>query len=200
MEETKAKKSYYIISALVILILVAIDQITKYFIYTNMTPYKDEKKVLGNALVIYFIKNTGAAWGSLSNKTIFLLVISILLVILLSYVYHNATKYPHLKAARICIVFIIGGAIGNMIDRIRFHYVVDFIYVKLINFPIFNFADICVTVCMFILLFLFIFKYKSEDIELLLHGKIRESVDSKEKETDEANSEETNLEETNSEE
>ena len=61
MEETKAKKSYYIISALVILILVAIDQITKYFIYTNMTPYKDEKKVLCNALVIYFIKNIRAA-------------------------------------------------------------------------------------------------------------------------------------------
>ena len=95
MEETKPKKSLYIFSALVILILVAIDQITKYFIYTNMTPYKDEKKVLGDALVIYFIKNTGAAWGSLSNKTIFLLVISILLVILLSYVYHNATKYLH---------------------------------------------------------------------------------------------------------
>ena len=54
-----------------------------------------------------------------------------------------------------------GGAIGNMIDRIRFKYVTDFIYFKIINFPVFNVADIFVTVSVFVLIFLFILKYKS---------------------------------------
>ena len=52
-----------------------------------------------------------------------------------------------------------------MIDRIRLGYVTDFIYFKIINFPLFNFADICVTVSIFILVILFIFKYKADEIE-----------------------------------
>ena len=62
---------------------------------------------------------------------------------------------------------IAAGAIGNMIDRIRFDYVVDFIYFVLINFPIFNVADIYVTVSTVILVILLLFVYKEEDLSFI---------------------------------
>ena len=66
---------------------------------------------------------------------------------------------------RICAIFIASGAIGNVIDRVRLNYVVDFLYFKLIDFPIFNVADIYVTVAAVMLVILVCFYYKEEDLE-----------------------------------
>lgn len=153
------------------IILAIIDQITKYIIVKNMTPYKDEISLIGDALVLRYIKNSGAAWGSFASKTLILTILSLFLIALLIYLYHNIIDISQMAPLRLCMIFIIGGAIGNLIDRIRLGYVVDFIYIKLINFPIFNFADICVTVSMFIAFFLCIFKYDNSDIDLLLGTK-----------------------------
>ena len=71
---------------------------------------------------------------------------------------------------------IASGAVGNMIDRIRYDYVVDFIYLVIINFPIFNVADIYVTVATFLLVILILFVYKEDDLSFLSfkQNKIRE--------------------------
>ena len=71
---------------------------------------------------------------------------------------------------RICAVFIFSGAIGNFIDRLKLGYVVDFFYFKLIDFPVFNVADIYVTVGTFILAFLLSFYYKEEDLDRIFHS------------------------------
>lgn len=81
-------------------------------------------------------------------------------------------KMPHTKhflPLRICMTAIAGGAIGNMIDRIKLNYVVDFFYFELIDFPIFNVADIYVTLGAAFLILLILFYYKEEDLELLFH-------------------------------
>jgi signal peptidase II len=65
------------------------------------------------------------------------------------------------------LVFIAAGAIGNLIDRVRLDYVVDFFYFSLINFPIFNVADIYVTFAAVVLVILLLFVYKEEDLEFL---------------------------------
>ena len=65
------------------------------------------------------------------------------------------------------LIFFTAGAIGNFIDRIVQQYVIDFFYFKLINFPIFNVADIYVTCAAFVMLFLGIFYYKDEDFEII---------------------------------
>lgn len=70
---------------------------------------------------------------------------------------------------RLCAVGIIAGAWGNCIDRIRLSYVVDFLYFKLIDFPIFNVADIYVTMSTFAMAFLICFYYKEEDFEGFFH-------------------------------
>ena len=87
------------------------------------------------------------------------------MLILFSYMY---VKMPHTKRflpLRACFVAIAAGAIGNMIDRISLNYVVDFFYFKLIDFPIFNVADIYVTCATFVLVFLIVFYYKEEEID-----------------------------------
>ena len=76
-------------------------------------------------------------------------------------------KYLPLRA---CAVLIAAGAVGNFIDRIRLGYVVDFLYFKLIDFPIFNVADIYVTVSTALFIVLLCFYYKEEDIDRILHG------------------------------
>ncbi|MCR5215271.1 MAG: signal peptidase II, partial [Eubacterium sp.] len=163
-------KTRIFLSLLVIIILVMIDQYTKHLITSNFKLYQ-EKEIIGNALVLKYIRNTGAAWGSLAGKIPLLLIFTILVIILLGYAYKNIYDDPKFIPVRICIIFIMGGALGNMIDRISLGYVVDFIYAKFINFPVFNFADICVTVSVFVLIFLAIFKYKSEDTDKIFGVK-----------------------------
>ena len=75
---------------------------------------------------------------------------------------------------RIIAVFILAGAWGNMIDRLRLSYVVDFFYFSLINFPIFNVADIYVSVGTAVLAVLILFVYRDEDLNRLLNKGKRE--------------------------
>lgn len=77
----------------------------------------------------------------------------------------------HFLPLRICAVFILAGAFGNMIDRVIRHYVVDFFYFSLIDFPIFNVADIYVTFSAFGLIILLLFYYKEEDLEQIFHNR-----------------------------
>lgn len=73
----------------------------------------------------------------------------------------------HFIPLRICLLLIASGAIGNMIDRIRLNYVIDFFYFELIDFPIFNVADIYVTLSAGLLIVLILFYYKEDDLEML---------------------------------
>ena len=63
-----------------------------------------------------------------------------------------------------------------MIDRIRLNYVIDFIYFKFIKFPVFNFADICVTLSVILIVLLFIFKYNDDDYDVMLGMKKKEKI------------------------
>lgn len=157
-----AKTKKVIISLLIAFLIVVLDQLTKFHISMLMTPYSDEKKVLSDLLVLRYIKNSGAAWGSFSSMTTVLIVVSIVLIIGLGYYYFKIINDDEKRVLRVLIAFVIGGAIGNLIDRIRFGYVIDFIYVKCINFPVFNVADIFVTVSMFVMIFIILFS-KDDD-------------------------------------
>ena len=156
----------YILPIILIILLVAVDQYTKYLVIQNIE-LNSQIPLLGDVLVLGHIQNKGAAWGSFSGKTALLLVITIIVAILLCRLYLKIINNDKFKLVRYCFIFVLSGAFGNLIDRVRFGYVTDFIYFKIINFPLFNFADICVTCSMFILIFLFIFKYKSDDLEEL---------------------------------
>lgn len=149
-----------------IIILIAIDQITKILAFSNL------RGTLGISLIpgvfeLQYLENRGAAFGILQDHQILFLVITIIAAIILTYIYGKLPEDKKYIPLRISYVLLMAGAFGNMIDRMIRGYVVDFFYFKWIDFPIFNVADIYVTVTMIILIILILFYYKEEDLEFL---------------------------------
>lgn len=149
-----------------LILLVVVDQISKIWARTTL---KEEGpfSLIPKVLKLQYHENTGAVWGILSDKTIFLIVLTIILVLLLVFVYFKIPKEKHYTPLHIIWVFIMAGAIGNFIDRISLRYVVDFIYFELIDFPIFNIADSYLTVSCLLLVLLSIFYYKEKDFDFI---------------------------------
>jgi len=109
------------------------------------------------------------------GKVVFI-IITLLLVAVMTYIYWHCPMEKRYIWIRIIIMFLMAGAFGNLIDRIRLNYVVDFFYFELIDFPIFNVADIYVSCCVVALLILFLFYYKEEDLEVLLPSKKKKNA------------------------
>lgn len=165
------KKLKQTIIALVITILmVVMDQYTKYLVVAKMHLHESIPLVKG-VFELNYIHNNGSAWGMLGGKTLLLLIISSIVMIALCYVFYNVAGPAKYALIRFSIAILLGGAIGNMIDRVRLKYVVDFLYFKLIDFPVFNYADICVTVSLFVIIISIIFKYKPDDYDVFLGDK-----------------------------
>ena len=131
-----------VISILSIVLLTALDQIIKYFVELNLKPVQSIS-VLNNVLEWDYVQNTGAAFGAFSEKTTLLSVITgIIIIIGIAALVAKKIKNKYLAATA---VMIIAGGLGNLVDRIWRGYVVDYIRVLFIDFPVFNFADILVT-------------------------------------------------------
>jgi len=148
------------------IILLAIDQASKYWARINLRK-NGPISILPGVLKLQYHENTGAVWGILTGKTAMLSVITVILSILLVFLYFQIPKDKKYRPIQIIWVFILAGAVGNFIDRITLKYVVDFIYFELIDFPIFNIADSYLTVSCLLLLILGIFYYKESDLEFL---------------------------------
>ena len=90
-----------------------------------------------------------------------------MILAVIAYVIFKIPEKKKYTILHVLLVLIASGAVGNMIDRLRLDYVVDFISFVLIHFPIFNVADIYVTVATFLLVILLLFYYKESDLEFL---------------------------------
>lgn len=146
------------------------DQLTKAL---AVREFKDAGPVPVINAVLYFlyVENRGAAFGMLIGQQIFFYLITVFVVIFILRTVYRMPYGRYYLPLRISLGMIFGGALGNFIDRIRNQYVVDFIYFSPINFPVFNVADIFVTVGCFLLIILFFFFYKDEDFEFLRRQK-----------------------------
>lgn len=137
-----------IIAAIISVVLIAADQVIKFLVVRSMELYQTIPVIkFGNKEIfnLTYVYNEGAAWSVLSGKTVFLLILTgILMAVLIVYLIKSAYKHKFLAVS---LSLIIAGGIGNMIDRMfRSGKVIDYIEAKFITFPIFNFADICVVV------------------------------------------------------
>lgn len=131
-----------VISLLSIAALTAIDQIIKHFVETYLK-FEGSITVITDALQWDYVQNTGAAFGILKNSTNLLSIITgVILVAGIIAIVFKKIKNKYLLCTA---VIIISGGLGNLIDRMLRGYVVDFIRVLFIDFPVFNFADILVT-------------------------------------------------------
>lgn len=144
-------KKKYIIVSIVFIILLAIDMLTKYF-FTDVY----NLVIIRNVVSFYYKENTGASFSILEGHTYLLTILSALLIvaIIIFDIFHKSKN----KLYTVSLALILSGAIGNLIDRLIFGYVRDFIRLDFVNFAIFNVADSCLTIgailfCIYILFF-----------------------------------------------
>ncbi len=160
------KSSLLLLDLLFLIMLVAIDQFTKYMAVIKL---KDQPafNIIDGVLEFNYLENRGAAFGMLQNQKIFFVFVAVIFLCVIVYVLFKAPMEKKYLRLHLLLTMIAGGAIGNMIDRLRLDYVVDFIYFVLINFPIFNVADIYVTVATVLLVIQVLFIYTDNDFYFL---------------------------------
>lgn len=152
------KVYYYLIAA----IIIAIDQVTKWYIVKNLE-LGENITIIENFLYITSHRNKGAAWGILQGQMWFFYIVTAVVIVGMIYYIQKYTKEN--KVMGVALGLMLGGAIGNFIDRIFLKEVVDFIntYIFSYDFPIFNVADsaLCVGVILLFIHMLF-FEGKQE--------------------------------------
>lgn len=126
---------------IIIAFLVAVDQLSKNLIQRNMN-LNDSIPVVREIFHITYVQNYGAAFGILKHRTGFFVIIGILIItLILLYLSRMSENRRILKAA---LILQVGGAIGNLIDRVRYGYVIDFLDFRI--WPVFNIADMTIVV------------------------------------------------------
>ena len=181
-----------VISGFITIFMIFLDQITKWLAVVNL---KDKQAfvIWKDVFELHYLENQSAAFGVdflsiiqrifqfqyfidhpdvfLKVRMAFFTVLTILVVILFIVMYFKIPWNKHFMWLKVILLLFVAGAIGNLIDRMCQNYVVDFFYFKLINFPIFNVADIYVTVAAIMFIVLCLFYYKEEDFEFLFPDK-----------------------------
>ncbi len=130
--------------------------------------------IIKDILELDYVENRGAAFGLLQGKRIYFLVIAAAVFFLFVWLLLKLPLEKKYQKLHIALSFILAGAVGNTIDRGMKGYVVDFVYFKLIDFPVFNVADIFITVTTIWLAVLLLFFFKEEDFDFLRRQKNRE--------------------------
>ena len=168
------KSVMLIIDALILAVFLFLDQFTKYLAIARLKGQKAFVLIDG-VLELQYLENRGSAFGMFQNQKIFLVVVSCLFMAILTFVLLRLPEHKKYGILHIALTAIVAGGIGNLIDRLRFDYVVDFISFILINYPIFNVADIFVVVGTIGLFLLFLFYYKEEDLDFLSFKKKKQA-------------------------
>lgn len=131
-----------ILYLLLTLLMIAADQLIKYWAVTVLQPM-GSLPLLEGIFHLTYVENTGAAFSMLEGRRWFFIVVTLAAFLVFGWLYKSGMFRGRLGS--LCIACIAGGAIGNFIDRLRLGYVVDLFDFCLIHFPVFNFADICIT-------------------------------------------------------
>lgn len=188
----KKNKKTLIFSVVFTLILIGLDQFTKYLAVIGLKD-KPAIPIIKGVFELKYLENTSAAFGMdpvsllhnmfqfdifnknpelyLNVRMGFFYILTIAMIVLFAWAFCKIPTVKRFVFIDYILIFMTAGAIGNLIDRVVQQYVIDFLYFKLINFPIFNVADIYVTCSAIALLVLGVFYYKDEDIEMIFPSK-----------------------------
>ncbi len=159
----KTKKGSLFFLAIGTILLAALDQLTKWAAITYLKGNLAFPIIKG-VFELSYLENRGSAFGLMQGKRYFFLAMTAVVLIIIPYIYSKMPLSPRFRLLRLDAVFFLAGALGNAIDRVIRGYVVDFFYFSLIDFPVFNVADIYVSVSAFALFLLMFFYYKEEDL------------------------------------
>ncbi|MFI3237504.1 MAG: signal peptidase II [Lachnospiraceae bacterium] len=165
---TNKIKSFWVVIVIALFgVLVFFDQYTKQLAVSRLKG-GDPFVILEGIFEFRYHENEGAAWGMLQGaQGIFFVLTSVFTIIVIYEIKRLWCNMRYLPFI-LNLVLVLSGAIGNFIDRLSFQYVRDFIYVKAINFPIFNIADSYITISVAILILMTFFYYTEEEFDFIL--------------------------------
>lgn len=146
--------------------IIIFDQITKYLVVNNIG-LTDSIKVIPQVLDFVYVKNKGAAFSFLADRNYGIILLSLIsLIFCIGVLIYIFKRKPDNKLLMTSLMLMFAGAFGNAIDRILRRFVVDFIELKFIEFPVFNIADISITVgAALIIIYILFFDKKTEQNE-----------------------------------
>ena len=166
----KKTAKHYLTAFIVIAAGVILDQWSKYMAVLHLQG-TDGVDLIPGVFRLTYLENRGAAFGVLQGQQWFFYIITAVILVAVLLVYRRMPAGRKFLPLRVCAVLIVSGALGNLIDRVGQGYVVDFFYFELIDFPVFNVADIFVTVSAVLLAVLLLLYSKEEDLEYIFHSR-----------------------------
>lgn len=139
-------------------LLIVLDQ---WFKYLAVVFLKGEPPfvILDGVFELAYVTNTGASFGMLDGQRWLFIVITVVVMLFLLLVILNG-RFRLQPLLNVSLVLVLAGGIGNLIDRVLYGYVVDYLYFKLIDFPVFNFADCCLVIGAIFMVVFFLFIYE----------------------------------------
>ena len=170
MNNKKQKITYALILLIGVVLFTFVDQWTKALAVQHLKG-QPSIIIIPGVFELQYLENTGAAFGILNNQQWFFYITTVVMVIVLIWLYFKLPMSKYFRPIHMLLIFLMAGALGNFIDRATNQYVIDFFYFSLIDFPIFNVADIYVTCATVILAVLILFYYKDEELDCLFPKK-----------------------------
>ncbi|MBQ9935937.1 MAG: signal peptidase II [Lachnospiraceae bacterium] len=182
MKETTNNKKIrvFLLPAILISLLTALDQFTKYIVLSSFQLY-ESKPVIKGVFSFTYIQNRGMAWGMFQGKIPIFLIFTSIILLLCFRIMYNVVDIKRYRWVKYVLIFLVSGALGNLIDRVSLGYVIDFIHFELIDFPVFNVADIYVVLSMFTAIILLMFIYSNKEVDEILKlsfkTKVKEEIE-----------------------
>lgn len=164
--ENKKTGIYVISGVLGVVILTLLDQWTKKWAVLHLAGQPDIILIKG-VFQLHYLENKGAAFGIFQNQRIIFLILTIVYLLAAGWFYLKIPRKKKYLFLHVITVLLTGGAIGNFIDRLLNGYVVDFFYFSLIDFPVFNVADIFVVAAFIGVALSLLVIYKEDDFSFL---------------------------------
>lgn len=160
------RTTYNLTGFLAAVLLVALDQWTKLLAVRHLMG-QPAIPIVDGVFELHYLENRGAAFGILQGQKVIFLFCTAVVLVVLAFYYNRMPETGRFRLLRLVGVLLGAGAVGNLIDRMQHSYVVDFLYFKLIDFPVFNVADCYVTVGAVLLAVAILFVYKEDELSFL---------------------------------
>ncbi|MDF1616309.1 signal peptidase II [Petrocella sp. FN5] len=155
----------FITSIICIIALVGFDQWTKWWTIAHLK-HQNDIIVLDGIFKLTYVENRGAAFGMLQNQIAIFALFTIITMLVMIMIYYILPRQKLYIPLRVTMVLLFSGALGNFIDRIRDGFVVDMFHFHWFEFPVFNVADILVVIACFSLIYLVLFHYNEDDLDI----------------------------------
>ncbi len=164
MKKYESRKKRVIFTIILLFLLILLDRLTKVAAQGTLMG-KEDCILIPGVLQLHYLENRGAAFSILQGQRWFFFAITAAFSIVIICFLHRTKLTKRMFPLYVTLVVLLAGALGNFYDRLFQGYVIDFIYFSLIDFPVFNVADIYVTLSVIVLIVMVLFVYKGDELE-----------------------------------